>query len=356
MFGENPIQVNAPKVIITGGSGWLGARVVEALTAGLPDVGLVTLGNYKMRALVPAGEDNGRLRARGVEVVTGDIRDSTALQALCADAEGALLIHLAGVIHPRNVAQFEAVNTQGAIDLMFAARRAGVRRAIVMSSNSPLGCNPHPNHRFTEESPYNPYMGYGRSKMLMEQALRAEIAARGPLEIVILRAPWFYGPDQPPRQTLFFQMIKNGRFPIVGAGANRRSMGYTDNLAQGVLLAATHEKAAGEIFWLADETPYTMNEIVETVGAVLRDDFGMTLKPNNIRIPDLIGDFATFADAALQSLGIYHQKIHVLSEMNKTIACEISKARQVLGYAPKIALREGMRRSVAWCLSNGQAI
>lgn len=309
-----------------------------------------------MRALVLAGEDVSQLRQQGVEIVTGDIRDMATVRAFVAGAEGAVLIHLAGIIHPKTVAQFEAINTQGTINLLTVAQKVGVRRAIVMSSNSPMGCNPHPDHRFTEETPYNPYMGYGRSKMLMEKALRAEIAVGGPTEIVIVRAPWFYGPNQPSRQTLFFKLVKDGKFPIIGPGRNRRSMGYTDNLAQGILLAATHQNAAGEIFWLADETPYTMNEIVETVSKVLHEDFGMTVKPNQVRLPSIVAKVATMVDATLQYADIYHPKIHVLSEMNKTIACDIAKAKKVLGYAPKIALREGMRLSVESCLKSRQAI
>ncbi|MBB4200768.1 hypothetical protein CCR94_17530 [Rhodoblastus sphagnicola] len=349
-------RLNAPLILVTGGGGWLGKRVVAALTAGLPEAGPLAVGGHRVRVLAPAGEVTSELMAFGVDIVTGDLRDPDAVADFLQDSQGAVLIHLAGIIHPRAVAEFEAINTQGAIGLIAAAKKAGVRRAVVMSSNSPIGCNPRPDHRFDEESPYNPYMGYGRSKMLMEKALRAEMAARTSLEICIVRAPWFYGPGQPPRQTLFFQMIKEGKFPIVGSGENRRSMGYTDNLAQGILLAAAHDAAVGEIFWLADEAPYTMLEVIETVGAVLREDFGMTVKPNRLRLPGVVGDIATLVDASLQSLGVYQQKIHVLSEMNKTIACDISKAKRLLGYRPEVALRDGMRRSTEWCLRNGQVI
>ena len=55
----------------------------------------------------------------------------------------------------------------------------------------------------------------------------------------------------------------------------------------------------------------------------------------------------------IQTLGFYQQKVHVLSEMNKNIACSIDKARQVLGYEPAIELEEGMRRSLAWCVKRG---
>ncbi|AYG70616.1 NAD(P)-dependent oxidoreductase [Rhizobium sp. CCGE531] len=350
------IRLNAPLVLLTGAAGWLGGRVAAALTTGVPEVGLLATGSFRVRALVPVGDDVSQLREQGLEIVTGDIRNMESVRKFVAGAEGAVLIHMAGVIHPRTVAQFEAINTQGTINLVTAAQKAGVRRAVVMSSNSPLGSNPHPDHRFTEESPYNPWGGYGRSKMMMEKAVRAEIAAGSPMQIVIVRAPWFYGPNQPPRQTLFFKMVKDGRFPIVGSGRNRRSMGYTDNLAQGVLLAAAHEQAAGEIFWLADETPYTMNEIIEIVAKVLRDDFGMTVKPNQFHLPTIVGDVARIVDVTLQHAGIYSQQIHALSEMNKTIACDITKARSVLGYTPKIALREGVRLSIDWCLKHGQSI
>lgn len=350
------ITLNTPLVLLTGAAGWLGGRIATALTRGLPEVGLLATGGFRVRGLVLPGEDVSELREQGVEIVTGDIRDMETVRAFVAGAEGAVLIHMAGVIHPKAVAEFEAINTQGTINLLTAAQKVGVRRAIVMSSNSPIGCNPHSDHRFTEESPYNPYMGYGRSKMLMEKALLSEIAVGSPTEIVIIRAPWFYGPNQPPRQTLFFKMVKDGKFPIVGSGRNRRSMGYTDNLAQGILLAATDKNAAGEIFWLADETSYTMNEIVETVRKVLHEDFGMTVKPNKVYLPSIAAKVATMVDATLQYACIYHKKIHVLSEMNKTIACDITKARKVLGYAPKVALQEGMRLSVDSCLKNRQEI
>ncbi|MER8511203.1 NAD(P)-dependent oxidoreductase [Mesorhizobium sp. M0894] len=350
------VTLHAPLVLLTGAAGWLGGRVAAALTTGLPEARLLADGGFRVRALVLAGEDVSQLRQHAVEIVTGDIRDMETVRTFVAGAEGAVLIHMAGVIHPKTVAQFEAINTQGTINLLTAAQKVGVQRAIVMSSNSPMGCNPYANHRFTEESPYNPYMGYGRSKMLMEKMVRAEIAAGSSMEIVIVRAPWFYGPNQPSRQTLFFKMVKNGKFPIVGSGRNRRSMGYTDNLAQGIILAAGHKNAANEIFWLADETSYTLNEIIETVGKVLHEDFGMKTKPNKVRLPSFVAEIATKVDATLQYAGIYQQKIHILSEMNKTIACDITKARQLLGYAPKIALREGMRLSADWCLKNGQEI
>ncbi|GHS85070.1 hypothetical protein FACS1894103_6330 [Campylobacterota bacterium] len=226
---------------------------------------------------------------------------------------------------------------------------------VIMSSNSPIGCNPYPDHLFDEESPYNPYMGYGYSKMLMEHEINRR-AQSGKLETVIIRAPWFYGPFQPPRQTEFFAMVKNGKAPIVGSGLNRRSMTYIDNLAQGMMLAASVERAAGQTYWIADKRPYEMNEIIDTIESVLETDFGIECRHKRMRLPSIAADVARVIDYGLQKVGLYQQKIHVLSEMNQTIACSVEKAERELGYKPVIELREGMKRSIAWVVANGQVL
>ena len=347
-----------PLIAITGAGGWLGRRLVRALTDGLPEFGPIGTGGCRVRCLLRPDEPAGEIAALGAETVAGDIRDPDASRALLRDGDCALVLHVAGLIHPglRGVADFEAVNVGGSTKLLDAARAAGARRFVAMSSNSPLGVNPDPEHRFDESSPYDPYMGYGYSKWRLEKLLREAIANETGPEIVIARAPWFYGPGQPPRQTKFFQMVRDGKFPIMGKGLNRRSMGYVDSLALGLLLCSTVDAATGQTFWLADERPYPMVEIIDTVKAVLREDFAMTVKERNLHVPGVIADLARLVDYGLQAAGLYHQKLHVLSEMNLTIACDIGKAQRELGFRPLVELREGMRRSVEWCLENGQEI
>jgi len=320
-------------------------------------MGAVGAGGRQVRALVMPGENASDLKATGAEIVAGDIRDAATLKPFFAGAAGSTLIHLAGIIHPRRgVKEFTEVNVDGVRNAVEAAGAAGVRRAVVMSSNSPIGVSRNAHEVFDEGSPYRPYMGYGRSKQAMEQWLLGRIGAGLPPEITIIRAPWFYGPEQPLRQTRFFSMIKAGRFPLFGSADNRRSMGFVDSLAFGILLAAGAPIAAGRVYWLADARPYPMSEIIDTVRDVLRDDFGMAVKRTTIRAPALIPDLARLADWGLQKAGLYHQEIHVLSEMNLTIACSIERAERELGYRPLVELREGMRRSVAWCLERGVAI
>ena len=348
----NPAEL----ILVSGANGWLGRRVVRALTKGDPEMGPVGQGGHKVRALVMPGEEAGDLAVMGAEIVHGDVRDPYATRAFVSGAEGGTLIHLAGIIHPRRrVREFNEVNVDGVKHAIEAAAAAGIRRAVVMSSNSPIGVSRNPHEVFDEDSPYRPYMGYGQSKHTMEMWLRERMGGELP-EITIIRAPWFYGPDQPARQSRFFSMIKAGRFPVMGGGENRRSMAFVDSLAFGILLAAQAPAAAGRIYWLADERPDPMAEIVDTVRAVLRDDFGMAVKSSTVHAPAIISDVARIADWALQTAGLYNQEIHVLSEMNLTIACTIERAKQELGYRPLVDLREGMRRSVAWCLERGVTI
>jgi len=351
------MQLNTDLVLVSGAAGWLGSRLVASLLSGLPEHAALAMppADLRLRCLLLPGQEAAPLKklSSRIEIITGDIRNLADCERFCHGAEGAILFHTAGIIHPRRVAEFYEINVDGTKHLLDAAIKAGVKRAVVVSSNSPCGCNPHPDHLFDELSPYRPYMDYGRSKMLMEIAVK-ERAER--IETVLIRAPWFYGPNQPSRQTLFFQMVRDGKAPIVGGGNNLRSMAYVDNLCQGLILAAITGRAAGQTYWIADKRPYSMNEIIDTIERLLETEFGHTCAHKRMRLPGIFSEVAWLVDRSLQAAGVYHQKIHVLSEMNKTIACSIVLAESELGYQPTIALEEGMRRSLRWCGENGQKI
>lgn len=345
----------APKTlaIVTGAPGWLGTRLVQSLIQGVPDVPTLGPSDRKVRCLVLPDADVKELEALGpqVEIVRGDVSDAKSLEPLFADAKGATVFHAAGVIHPtRGTKQLFDVNVEGTRNMIEAAKKAGVRRFVHVSSNSPIGTNPTKDHVFDEDAPYNPYMLYGKTKMMAEEIVTA---ANGAIETVIIRPPWFYGPGQPPRQTLFFEMIRDGKAPIVGSGENRRSMAYVDNICQGLLLCEKVDAAKGQKYWIADRKPYPMNEIIDTIERVMETDFGVACARKRMKLPGFASEVAWLVDATIQGIGAYHQKFHVLSEMNKTIACTIAKAEKELGYDPKVDLEEGMRRSLHWMKDRG---
>jgi nucleoside-diphosphate-sugar epimerase len=315
--------------LVTGVPGWLGSALASSLSG-------------QVRSLVlPGSEWSG-------EHVVGDLREPESLIPFFADANGATLYHCAGLVHPQKVQDFYTVNVEGTRSLLQAAEQAGVKRVVLVSSNSPVGVGRHREDIFTEESPCRPYMHYGKSKFAMEH-----LVTETTLETVIVRPPWFYGPSGPDRQGFFFRLCGKGLFPIIGDGANLRSMVYIDNLCHGLELCGTLPQAVGRTYWIADRRPYSFNEIVTTIQRLLEQEFGLTEPRFQVRVPHFVGELATFADGLLQSMGIYHQKIHVFGEVNKTIACSIARAERELGYKPQIELEEGMRRSIVSALEQG---
>lgn len=339
--------IDAPAAtIVTGAAGWLGTGLVSALT------GDGTYGRSgTIRGLVQPGVPVAHL-PEALEVVRGDITDPASLDALFEGLSGDIdLIHAAGAVHvPSLVEDFDTINHIGARNVMEAALRHGVRRVVHVSSNSPFGANGARSDRFGNDEPYHPYLAYGRSKMEGELAVLA--AVENGLNVVMVRPPWFYGPHQPERQTTFFTMVRKGKFPILGDGGQVRSMTYIDNLVQGIVRAELTDTEPGKAWWIADAEPYTINQIVETVGDALRAE-GFEVKPNSFKLPNFVGTVAEKIDAITQKAGRYITQFHVLGEMNKTIAVDISAARTDLGYDPEFALADGMRTSIRWCIDQG---
>ncbi len=337
--------------VITGATGWLGSGLVASMLA---TDGIASRPGH-LRLLVHSAKDAATVAPSDrVEVVVGDVTRPDDVERLFDGLDGpdgvVDVIHTAGVIHPTTMADFEAINHRGTTNVLASAARAGVRRMVHVSSNSPFGTNPSRSDTFRNDEPYHPYLGYGTSKMHGEQRV-LEAVDRG-LDVVMVRPPWFYGPHQPARQTTFFTMIRTGRFPVLGDGGQRRSMAYVDNLVQGIVRAELVPTEPGLGWWIADARAYTVREIVETVGRALGDE-GYEVAPNRFRLPNVAGDVAERIDRVLQRNGRYNQQFHVLGEMNKTIAVDISAARRDLGYEPDIELYDGMRRSIQWCRTQG---
>lgn len=329
------------KVFVTGAPGWLGSRCVEllarkeAVSQGQP---------YSLKCLVYPGSDEAELKALGVEIIHGSVSAPETLKGSMKGCDA--LIHMAGIIHPKKVSEFYEVNDQGTQNVLEEASQAGLKRIVFISSNSPAGFSP-PGRLLTEEGTPQPYMHYGKSKYRAEQIL-LKAAKEKRIEAVILRPCWYYGPRQPARQTRFFRMIRKGRPVLFGNGGNLRSISYIDHVVQAIALALEKENVNGEIFWIADEKPYTTLEIYQTIAGLL----GVKeLRPR--RIPAFSSLVFENIDRALQAVGIYQQEIHVAGEMARDIACRVEKAKRILGFSPTVSLQEGMYRSIEWCRENG---
>ena len=260
-------------IFITGANGWLGLNLVSSIVTGESEKW--GLDKDKITAFIMKGSSRKRLLkiSKDLRIIEGDIRDINDINDFLSNSkEKDILFHTAGVIHPQRNSDFFSINRDGTKNLLESLKKSKVRKAIIISSNSPCGCNKTNDELFDENSPYNPYMNYGKSKMEMEKIVN-EYYNLGKVNSTIIRAPWFYGPFQPPRQKLFFEMIKKGKGPIIGDGNNKRSMVYTENLVQGMILCSNKEVASGNTYWISDEKPYSMNKIISTIEELLMTEF-----------------------------------------------------------------------------------
>ncbi len=342
--GVGPDVAPPPVVVVTGGAGWLGQHLVRNLART----------RTRVRCLVRSGDEAAVLEnlSPTVEAIAGDVRDPGAADRLFDGVGAATVFHAAGVIHPEHgTRELFDVNVGGTQLVLDRARRAGATQFVHVSSNSPFGANPTRTDRFTEDSPYHPYLGYGQSKYEAELLVQRS-HDRGDLATVIVRPPWFYGPYQPARQTRFFAAVRRGRFPIPGPGTNRRSLVYTGNLVDGLLRAEVAAAAPGRAYWIADAEPVELRTVLATVRSALQAE-GLRVSSHQPHLPVSAAAFAARVDQVLQSQGRYVQAIHVLGELRDTIACDIGRARAELGYEPAVGLLEGMRTSVRWCLQHG---
>jgi nucleoside-diphosphate-sugar epimerase len=336
-----------PTTVVTGAAGWLGQNLVRALAEDST--------RRRIRCLVRSAEDAALLEVVSprIEALAGDVRDPSVIDALFDGVGRASVFHAAAVIHPaRFVRELFDVNVGGTQLVLDRARRVGAPRFVHVSSNSPFGANASTYDAFDEDSPYAPYMSYGQSKFEAEQLVRRS-SERGDLATVIVRPPWFYGPFQPERQTTFFVSVRRGTFPLIAPGTQRRSMVYTGNLVQAMLRAEIAGAAPGHAYWIADAEPYELRTVLATVRDALAAEGLPVSRRAPVRVPRAAGVLAEKFDAALQASGRYVQAVHVLGELKDTIACDISRAREELGYEPTVSLFEGMRASVRFCLERG---
>jgi nucleoside-diphosphate-sugar epimerase len=340
MNSPSPSPSPSRPILITGAPGWLADAVLAKLKAS------VTENPHPVRCFVQRGFPEKNLatwqqQLQPIETVSGDLADTESLKAACKKMSGGIVLHSAGIIHPRRTSDWYRFNRDGTLALARAAKEEGVRRFIFVSSNAAQGAASSPQHLLTEEMPCKPLSHYGRSKYEAEQALIA-LHEKGRFDVVIVRPCMFYGPPLPLRHIDIFKRIQKGRLPLVGGGEYTRSLSYIDDLADGIVLALTHPSAAGEIFNLCDKKPYTTREVCEAMAEAL------DVSARFFRLPSFSASIAYRMDRLLAAGGFYSMNFHLLGEANWNVGCSSEKAQRLLGFNPKVDVRVGYRRAVLW--------
>lgn len=319
-------------VLVTGGAGYTGGHLCRALVARGDGV----------RTLVLPGMDTSPLKALGVEIIAGDL---TRKETLLPAVRGAdVVYHIAAVYREQNVPRrlFWDVNVLGTQNLLESAAAAGVKRVVHCSTVGVQGDIRNPPA--TEEAPYAPGDYYQESKMEGER-LALKFHAERKLPVVVFRPVGIYGPGD----TRFLKLFRNVRRPMIGSGKVLYHLTYIDDLVEGIRLAGETPGVEGETFTLAGPRYTTLNELYAAIAEALGT------RPSRIHLP--LWPFL-MAGAACEaacrpfriSPPIYRRRMDFFV---KDRAFDISKAKRVLGYDPKIDLQEGLSRTAEWYRKQG---
>jgi len=312
---------------ISGGAGFLGLHLARRLLANGHDV----------RTLDLAPLDEPELE-RAVDEIRGDVRDGAAAERLAKRAD--VLVHAAAALPIRGSGrEIESVNVDGTRTILEAALRAGVPRAIVVSSTAVYGVPD--THPIIESAPLDGVGHYGRSKIEAEQVARS-LGAAGP-EVVILRPKTFLGPERLGVFQILFDWIREGRrVPILGDGSNRYQLLDVDDLAEALLLSGT-KPVAGETLNIGATEFGTVRSDLETLIEHARST--STLRP----VP------ARPAELALRALELAH--LSPLAEWHYKTAhrhsyVDVSRAQRLLGWQPSHSNAQTLTRTYDWYLAN----
>lgn len=299
--------------LVTGGAGFIGSHLVEALLARGESVRVADNFSSGTRANIPAG----------VDVVEGDLAHPGVATHAMTGVD--YVLHMAAVPSvPRSVADPIGTNhdnVDATLQVLVAARDAGVRRVVFSGSSAEYGDSPDLPKR--EDMVPTPVTPYGLQKLIGEQYCRMFTSLYG-LETVSLRYFNVFGPRQSPDSpysgviSLFIHAFLRGQAPTVfGDGAQTRDFVYVSDVVSGVLRAATTPGVAGESINIATGRSVSVLQLVNALQQVV----GTSVAP--VFAPPRGGD-------------VLHSQ------------ADITKARTRLAFEPAVSLEDGLRQTVAW--------
>jgi dihydroflavonol-4-reductase len=325
--------------LVTGATGFTGGHLARRLAACGHDV----------RALVRDPLRATDLEAAGIELAVGDLRDRDAVGAAMRGVD--VVFHVAAVYRQAGIskATYRAVNAAAAGDIVERAAQAGARRVVHIST---VGVHGHVDHPpANEDAPLKPGDIYQTTKLEGERLARAAGGRTG-VEVTIVRPSGIYGPGDRRLLKLFRGVARGGPFPglpILGRGEIYYHLTYVDDLVEGIRACGETAAAGNRTYILAGSEVTTLNELV----ALIADVAGVA-RPR-LHLP--VWPFWTagaLCEAVCVPLGIeppiYRRRVDFFT---KSRAFDITRAREEIGYAPEVGLREGIARTLAWYREHG---
>lgn len=322
--------------LVTGGTGFTGSHLVRRLLERGEEV--VALDHKP-------GLFAEELEKAGAEVVIGSVTDSEALEEATAGAD--VVYHLAAAFRDVNAPDtvYREVNVGGTRNVLEAARKHDVPKVVYCSTQGVHGHVDDPPG--DENTPIEPEDFYQQTKYEGEEVCH-EFMNRG-MDVTIVRPTAIYGPGDPGRWLMLFKMAQTGRFLMFGDGKTTYHPVYIDNLVDLFLLSAEKPQASGQTYIGGDEHYYTLNEIVRMVGEAIDVDVNIVHLPFwPLWVASAVVEFACKPFPVEPPL--FRRRADWFRQVR---AFSVDKARQELGYEPRIDLPEGLRVTARWYQENG---
>ena len=333
------------KVLVTGAAGFLGGHLVDML---------VERGD-EVRAMVRPVEDASHLRTlTGVEIVQGDMTDSTSLKRVVQGVQR--VYNVAAKTGPWGLEDVHrAANVQGLADLIHAAMDAGVQRIVHTSSITVYGHHLH--GIITEDDPFhaedNPY---SRTKIAGEKLIANLVKDQG-APVVIVRPGWIYGPRDMASFGRFVSLVESGKGFIIGSGKNIVPVVYVRDVAQGLIKAGNAgDTVIGQAYTIADDRRVTQVQYLNTIADCLQ------VPQVSLHLPySALYTGARVAELAWKALGRRNAAPPPVTTYGVTLlgidqTFSIGKARRDLGYAPEYDIIRGVTEGVRWYVEYKQGM
>ena len=323
------------KALVTGANGFTGSYLIKNLL----------LKGYTVRGLVRKSSKLDLIDGLDIELEYADLAKDEISNDIMNGID--VVYHVGAAFRIEGVPQsyFWDVNVEGTRKLLEAAKNAGVKKFIHCSTVGVQGDIENPPAK--ETHPYNPGDYYQESKLDGEKlALKffKEVGLAG----TVVRPVGIYGPGDT-RFLKLFKMINSGKFKMIGNGEVLYHLTFVEDLVEGFVLAGESEKANNEIFTIGGEEYLTLNKLVAKIAKILD-------KPvSKIKIPVwpvwLAGALCEFICKPLRiSPPIFRRRIDFFV---KDRAFDITKAKTILNYQPKVSLEEGLKRTAEWYKEQG---
>ncbi|MEQ9309908.1 MAG: NAD-dependent epimerase/dehydratase family protein [Balneolaceae bacterium] len=314
---------------VTGGTGFVGSHLVEALIAS-PKYS-------EVRCLVRSADK----WLTGLEFtrIEGDLFD---LQTIGKALEGVdVIFHNAAILRAPTKKEFTRANVDATENLVRLGQKKGVKNFIILSSLAGVG--PSSGTPVTEKTRMNPISFYGESKKEMETIIHK--IARKEDSIKIIRPPAVYGPRETDIYT-FFKTFATGFCPIIGDGNHPTlSMVYVKDLIDGIMLSSQKNEPGVHTFFIGgDQDEYSWNQIRKITSIVMnKKALPIKIKPNWVK------KIAVVIEGGASLFGKYPVvNKEKANEMVHEWVCSSQKAKQELGYRPQVSIQEGISRTIRW--------